>query len=385
MLKKNKTRGVAAKHLRNRRGFTLIELLVVISIIATLMSLILPAIQNAREAGRRTQCLNNIRNVTVACLNLATAEPHGHLPRLGVYPPGPVSGGSIIPPFIEGRSWVVAILPYMDQQGTYDRWDDDLPWDSTATNAHGAVNLGLASDLYIEALACPNDESAFAIPGGLSYVANAGFASDTVGASATTQSRGHTFFDADFDWDSDGTASDPEDEEITFRTGVFWAHLGNGNFKNICDHKCFSPGKIYDGSSNTMMLSENINAGITNWANPSVNSCGFVYPLNGGASGATDTNRASASLLGNTPTGVKTGTEPYPNQKKAGPEGAPFPSSNHPGIVTMSMCDGSARTVSENVDERVYTQLMTPDGTKLRVLSGGQPFVSEAPLSADSF
>ena len=58
---------------KTRRGFTLIELLVVISIIATLMSLILPAIQNAREAGRRTQCLNNIRNVTVACLNFASS------------------------------------------------------------------------------------------------------------------------------------------------------------------------------------------------------------------------------------------------------------------------------------------------------------------------
>ena len=52
---------------KTRRGFTLIELLVVISIIATLMSLILPAIQNAREAGRRTQCLNNIRNALAAC------------------------------------------------------------------------------------------------------------------------------------------------------------------------------------------------------------------------------------------------------------------------------------------------------------------------------
>ncbi len=70
---------------KTRRGFTLIELLVVISIIATLMSLILPAIQNAREAGRRTQCLNNIRNVTVATLNFASSNK-SRLPALGYFP-----------------------------------------------------------------------------------------------------------------------------------------------------------------------------------------------------------------------------------------------------------------------------------------------------------
>ena len=361
-----------------RAAFTLIELLVVISIIATLMSLILPAIQNAREAGRRTQCLNNIRNVTVACMNFASSNPAGHLPSLGQYPPDPTSA-AFPPPFMEGSSWVVELLPYMDQQGTFDRWDRSQPWD-------GPNNLPLASNLYIEALACPNDESAFATPGGLTYVANAGFAELTTGADSSTNSKGHTFFEARLDWNSSTPAGpgDPEDIEMTFRTGVFWALFSTIREKAICNKKCFAPGKIYDGSSNTMMLAENINAGITNWANPSVNSCGFIFPINGGASTATDTNKASMVMLSNPVAATKTGTEPFPNQKKSGPEGAPFPTSNHPGIVVMSMCDGSARSLNESIDKRVYTQLMTPDGSRLRTFSSGI-FTPEAPLSGDSF
>lgn len=364
-----------ARRPRQRSGFTLIELLVVISIIATLMSLILPAIQNAREAGRRTQCLNNIRNVTVAALNYASSSSKGHLPSLSYYPPAISPPGS----FLEGRSWVVELLPYMDQQGTYDRWNKDLAWDDPA-------NLSLASDLSIEALACPNDESAFATPGGLTYVANSGFGTSKLGATAATQLRGHTFFDAALDWNSNGTPSDPEDEEITFRTGVFWPHFGSAVLKDICSNRCFSPGKIYDGSSNTLMLAENINAGDTNWANPALPSCGFIYPLNGGSATSADSTRASAVLLGNTPTGVRNGERPYPNQMKIGPEGTPYPNSNHPGIVVVSMCDGSSRSISEGIDEKVYTKLITPDATKLRALAygGGVKFIPESPLSSDS-
>ncbi len=374
----------SASRRSSRAGFTLIELLVVISIIATLMSLILPAIQNAREAGRRTQCLNNIRNVTVACMNFASSNPKGHLPSLSNYPPDPTSS-AFFPPFIEGSNWVVEILPYMDQQGVYDRWDKDLPWNSPVTNSNGAVNLQLASSLYIEALACPNDESAFTTPGGLTYVANAGFGTETVGADVATQFRGHSFFDADFDWNSNGTASEDEEDDITFKTGVFWPHFGTGRLKQICSNRCTAVGKVYDGSANTLMLGENLNAGITNWANPSLNSCGFMFPLNGMPSSPGDVDKVSNVVLRQTPSAVKTGSTPFINEKKIGPEGAPFLSSNHPGIVVVSLCDGSAKTLSENIDEYVYTQLITPDGTRLRTLSAGVPFTSESPLSADSF
>lgn len=362
---------------KTRRGFTLIELLVVISIIATLMSLILPAIQNAREAGRRTQCLNNIRNVTVATLNFASSNK-SRLPALGYFPANPASTGRI-----NGRSWAVELLPFLDQQGTYDRWNKDVAFDA-------APNGALARDLYIEAFACPNDDSAFVTPGGLSYVANAGFGDPLV----ITNNGGaveHSFIAESFDWDADGnvndlssaagpTTRDADDAKITKATGVFWAEFeGSAQTRNASA----SIGKIYDGSGNTIMFGENINAvGNSTWADPRTRAVSFMYPLLPTAvDNETMINPTSEIALD----GGGNRLPAYPNEAKAGPDGtSPYLNSNHPGIVVISMCDGSARTISENIDERVYLQLITPDGTRLRTIPQNQ-FLSEEPLSADSF
>jgi len=90
-----------------RRGFTLIELLVVIAIIATLIGLLLPAVQKAREAAARMECGNNLHQIGLAMLNYESAN--GNLP--------PVRAHSY------GASWAVLILPQMEQDNLYNQWD----------------------------------------------------------------------------------------------------------------------------------------------------------------------------------------------------------------------------------------------------------------------
>jgi len=125
-----------------RRAFTLVELLVVIAIIGILVSLLLPAVQAAREAARRVQCLNN---VTQLGLSLHNYEFHHEALPAGVTnPDGPIRNE---PQGIH-VSWIVKILPYLEQNAAYRKFDQSLGAydakcrDSSARDQSLAVLLG---------------------------------------------------------------------------------------------------------------------------------------------------------------------------------------------------------------------------------------------------
>ena len=117
--------------MQTKRGFTLVELLVVIAIIGILVSLLLPAVQSAREAGRRTQCSNQLRQLGLACHtyeNQHKEMPAGGFTRV-TFGPGNNPNHRILSEAEQARdgnlahSWMVLILPFIEQNAKYDQWD----------------------------------------------------------------------------------------------------------------------------------------------------------------------------------------------------------------------------------------------------------------------
>jgi len=129
--------------MRSRPGFTLVELLLVMTIIVILIALLLPAVQSVRESARRAQCANNLMQLGIAMGSYASTH--------SVFPPGVVSETGPIKNLPEGyhHSWVVQILPYLDQQNAYNHLD-------LSKSAYHAANDTVAG-LQIATLMCPSD------------------------------------------------------------------------------------------------------------------------------------------------------------------------------------------------------------------------------------
>lgn len=128
-------------------GFTLAEMLVVIAIIGILVALLLPAVQAAREAARRTSCSNNVKQIGLAMQNF-----HGTFNHL---PPGAITAGGparakqklAVPSGVD-HGWVVWLLPYLEQQALHDQYRRDLDWRHTAN--------ATARRIPIKTLQCPS-------------------------------------------------------------------------------------------------------------------------------------------------------------------------------------------------------------------------------------
>jgi len=106
-----------------QQGFTLIELLVVMAIISILISLLLPAVQKAREAASRTSCLNNLKQISLATLNFESG--HRCLPPARVLRINPDNDDGE-PKLRGGATWAIYIFPYMEQENAFELWNFDL-------------------------------------------------------------------------------------------------------------------------------------------------------------------------------------------------------------------------------------------------------------------
>jgi prepilin-type N-terminal cleavage/methylation domain-containing protein len=359
---------------KKREGFTLIELLVVISIIATLVALITPAVQSAREAARRTQCINNMKNIALAVKNFAS-QNDGEFPTF--YRTYTGSGATF------NYGWPVSLLSFLDNAALYDKITSTggLP---NSAGVMGTPPADFTPGLYLQVFVCPDDLDKDSLGGGLSYAANIGYVPGVSGSSLWGSTGGgddptvdgigsnYTPLHARIDWDGNGSATTANINQSR-DTGVFMgitsdpdSDATNGN--DISMRPITEDGvSRNDGLAQTLMLAENLQA--TNWASYRPGDVGFGYPIDTfGATtavlapGATPYSLAVAS--GWSPV-VTSALDPRINKNLQASVGTKWrPSSNHPGMAVVAFCDGRARALNDNIDSGVYFRLISSGGTK---------------------
>lgn len=311
---------------RCRRGFTLIELLVVIAIIAVLIALLLPAVQQAREAARRTQCRNHLKQIGIAM--------HNYHDTVKSFPPGNVTMGPCCGT-LSLITWPISILPYLDGTNLQNRYNFNLP-NENAANAFARTQL-------VPVYNCPSDINAGQLirpdsgPGsGLEYRASSyrgmGGVGWTTGGYAYRRQ-----------WDS----SDIRHPNATsVKRGVLhWTGAASGSGK----YSAVRVSDILDGTSNTLMVGEYTTISrprrTTFWA--------YAY---------------TSFALSNATPESRTLIPDYnlcASQGDSNPCKRAWGSLHAGGVIQFLKCDGAVGTITPTINMNIYLALST--------IAGGEP------------
>lgn len=302
-----------------RRAFTLIELLVVIAIIAILVALLLPAVQQAREAARRSQCKNNLKQIGLALANYE--DTHGKYPAGSYWNNN--SGGTNY----QQGSLLTHILPFIDQATAYEQIPFENPPGNNINNATDSSGALLRQRFSVPTYRCPSD-TAGANFNNVSTVQN--YAGSKGASSAGSPAAGNT----------SGGRPGCLDRFLSFRRGATSGSGVSGPFHR--NKRSCSIRDVTDGMSNTIFVGEvrpECSAHIDNgWldANNGQGMFSTIYPIN------LDTCRRTSpddcGWFGNW-------TEEFGFK------------SRHIGGAHFLFGDGAVRFLSENIDHDTYNNL----------------------------
>lgn len=322
----------APKH-RNQRGFTLIELLVVIAIIAILIALLLPAVQQAREAARRTQCKNNLKQIGLAL--------HNYLDVNTKFPPAFVS--DISTNDTDGGEWSIhaRILPYLEQANLYNTANLSLAYGDPA-------NGGIATQ-RVAAYLCPsevNDKQRESGGTPIHYPVNYGYNGGTwrVWTNGTRQPGNGAFApNANFDTASftDGTSNTLGFLEVK----AFTAYNRDG------DNGTATVPATGDDVSVLIAAggSNKANSGHTEWVDGRVHQTGATVTLPPNSTVTVPGGERQDEGDYTSCREDKTCTTPT--------YAAVTARSWHVGVVNTVLMDGSVRSISENIDLGTWRNL----------------------------
>ncbi len=323
--------------MNRNRAFTLVELLVVIAIIGILVALLLPAVQSAREAARRTQCQNNMKQLGLALLNYETV--HGQFPdgSVGRNPDSPNCDYGGFPP---GKApnrvaFFIRLFPYLEEGSVYAGYDFDVFFLQYTQDANSITSVPQPT------LTCPSDEPQ------VCYQCDGGRGQDVKGNYGLNWGPG-----------SFGCQNNAGDCSAVARP---WCRFHFAPFHLEYGAKL---AQITDGTSKTLAMLEMLQApaplGVTLdrrgriWNDDS--GCYQVMTLNTPNSSAPDVgacNPANAAVA--MPClNVSTGRDHHLAAR-----------SRHPGGVHASLCDGSARFVSDSVDLITWRGMSTINGSEV--------------------